>query len=80
MAYCKIKPNSALYDSIESLTNNRKNSLLLYTYFTSPAFKNNFVSDLEFSDNGEPTFESVQPFINLEAVQSEKSKLQNMLT
>lgn len=78
MAYCKIKPNSSLYDSIESLTNNRKNSLLLYTYFTSESFKNKAFSELQFSDNGEPTFESVQPFINLGAVQSEKSKLQIM--
>ena len=78
MSYCKLKPNSPLYDSIESLTNNREDSLLLYTYFTSESFKNKMFSELKFSENGEPTFESVQPLINLEAVQSKMSKLKTL--
>ena len=42
MSYCKLKPESKLYDDIFNRIGNRENSLFLYEYFNTKDFKNTY--------------------------------------
>ena len=74
MSYCKLKPESKLYDDIFDRLENRENSLFLYEYFKTNSFIKENKDVLEF-ENGEPTFESIKSFIDFEVAASPKAKI-----
>lgn len=80
MSFCKIKPDSKLYDEIFAHLNHRKNSIFLYYFFITPQFLQEYSSKITLDKNGEPTFESILPFINSNNAASNEAKIKNLQT
>ena len=79
MSYCILKPESKLYDDIFDRLGNRENSLFLYEYFKTKSFISEHKNDLEF-ENDEPTFKSIEQFIDIEKAASPEAKIKAFQT
>lgn len=82
MAFCKITPEvngkpSKLWNDLIDLIGDRETVKELYFPFITEAFKSAYSNQLLFDENGEPTIESVIPFIDLDKAQSTQKKLES---